>query len=150
MTAPDSDEARSASDAGSREPSLALPTRRMLLTIAAGTATTFLGWAVVTSIIVPGREVLVAGGAGAAVVAAVSVIGALIISPWRIRPVGDWINWWLGSMVLRILLTPVVAYLLYSATALSLTPLMLSVAATYVVVQVSEAAAVAHYLKRVV
>jgi hypothetical protein len=150
VTAPEPDNAMSTSDAGSREPSLALPTWRMLLTIAAGTAATFLGWAVVTSIVAPGREVLVAGGAGAAVVAAVSVLGALVICPWRTRAVGDWINWWMGSMVLRILLTPVVAYLLYSATALSLTPLMLSVAVTYVVVQVSEAAAVAHYLKRVV
>jgi hypothetical protein len=150
VTAPESDDATTTSDAGSREPSLALPTWRMLLTIAAGTVATFLGWAVVTSIVEPGRQVLVAGGAGAAVVAAVSALAMLVIRPWRTRAVADWINWWLGSMVLRILLTPVVAYLLYSATALSLTPLMLSVAATYVVVQVSEAAAVAHHLKRVV
>jgi hypothetical protein len=149
MTAPEPDDPKSTSDAGSIEPSLALPTWRMLLTIGAGTVATFLGWAVVTSIVAPGREILGAGGAGAVTVAAVSVLAVLVICPWRIRPVSAWINWWLGAMVLRILLTPVVAYLLYSATALGLTPLMLSVAATYVVVQVSEAAAVAHYLKRV-
>jgi hypothetical protein len=131
------------------EPSLALPTWRMLLTIAAGTVAAILGWAVVTSIVAPGRAVLVAGAAGMAVVAAVSVLGVLVICPWRTRPVSAWINWWLGAMVLRLLLTPAAAYLLYSATALSLTPLMLSVAVTYVVVQVSEAAVVAHYLKRV-
>ncbi|MHC4769219.1 MAG: hypothetical protein ACYTEI_10970 [Planctomycetota bacterium] len=96
--------------ADTKEPSLALPTWRMLLTIAAGTVATFLGWAVVTSIVEPGRQVLVAGGAGAAVVAAVSALGALVICPWRTRPVGDWINWWMGSLVLRILLTPAVAY----------------------------------------
>jgi hypothetical protein len=136
--------------ADTKEPSLALPTWRMLLTIAAGTVATFMGWAVVTSIIEPGRQILVAGGAGAAVVAATSTLAVVVIRPWRTRLVGDWINWWMGSLVLRILLTPAVAYLLYSATALSLTPLMLSVAVTYVVVQVSEATAVAHYLKRVV
>lgn len=138
----------STTDAGSRERSLALPTWRMLLTIAAGTVAAILGWAAVTSIVAPGREVLVAGGAGAGVVAAVSVLAVLVIRPWRTRPVSAWMNWWMGAMVLRILLTPAVAYLLYSATALGLTPLMLSVAVTYVVVQVSEAAAVAHYLKR--
>ncbi|MHC4127352.1 MAG: hypothetical protein ACYTE6_01485 [Planctomycetota bacterium] len=136
--------------APSREPSLALPTWRMLLTIAAGSVVTMAAWAVVARLVAPRREVLVAGAAGVAVVVTVSVLAVLVIRPWRIRPVGDWINWWLGAMVLRILLTPTVAYLLYSATALSLTPLMLSVAATYVVVQVSEAAAVAHHLKRVV
>jgi hypothetical protein len=121
----------------------------MLLTIAAGSVVTMAAWAAVARLVAPGREVLAAGGAGAAVVAAVGVLAVLVIRPWRTRPVSAWINWWLGAMVLRILLTPAAAYLLYSATALSLTPLMLSVAATYVVVQVSEAAAVAHYLKRV-
>jgi hypothetical protein len=121
----------------------------MLLTIAAGSVVTMAAWAVVAWVVAPRREVLVAGAAGAAVVVTVSVLAVLVIRPWRTRPVSAWINWWLGAMVLRILLTPTVAYLLYSATALSLTPLMLSVAATYVVVQVSEAAAVAHYLKRV-
>jgi hypothetical protein len=121
----------------------------MLLTIAAASVATMAAWAVVAWVVAPRREVLVAGGAGAGVVVAVSVLAVLVIRPWQVRPVSAWINWWLGAMVLRILLTPAVAYLLYSATALSLTPLMLSVAATYVVVQVSEAAAVAHYLKRV-
>jgi hypothetical protein len=132
-----------------REPSLPLPTATMLVTIAAGSAAAILAWAAVAAVVAPGRAVLAAGAAGAAVVAAVSVLAVLVIRPWRVRPVGAWINWWLGALVLRLLLTPAVAYLLYSATALSLTPLMLSVAATYVVVQVSEAAAVAHYLKRV-
>ncbi|MHC4082814.1 MAG: hypothetical protein ACYS15_02790 [Planctomycetota bacterium] len=149
MTAPEPDDATSPPDAGFREPSLALPTWRMLLTVAAGTVAAVVGWWAVTSIVAPGRDVLVAGAAGAVAVAAVSVLAVLVIRPWRTRPVSAWINWWLGAMVLRILATPVVAYLLYSATALSLTPLMLSVAATYLVVQVSEAAAVAHYLKRV-
>ncbi|MHC4218026.1 MAG: hypothetical protein ACYSU7_06165 [Planctomycetota bacterium] len=132
-----------------REPTLALPTGRMLVSIVATSVAAVLAWSVVAWVVAPRREVFAAGGAGAAVVAAVTILGVLVIRPWQIRPVGDWINWWLGAMVLRLLLTPVVAYLLYSATALSLTPLMLSVAATYVVVQVSEATVVAHYLKRV-
>jgi hypothetical protein len=121
----------------------------MLLTIVGGSAAAFGIWAAAASQVVPGRDALVAGGAGTAVVAAVSVLAVLVIRPWRIRPVTSWMSWWLGAMVLRILLTPVAGFLLYSATALSLTPLMLAVATAYVVVQVSEAAVVAHYLKRV-
>jgi hypothetical protein len=140
--------------AQSQEPTLALPTRRMLLAIAAASVATVLGWAAlgwtaVASVAMPQREVLVAGASGAAVVAAVSITGVLVIRPWRTRAVSAWTTAWLAAMVLRLVVTPAVAYVLYSATALSLTPLMLSVAVTYVIVQVSEAAAVALYLKRV-
>ncbi len=138
-----------ASAAHSQEPTLPLPTRRMLLTVAVASAATTLAWIAVASVVMPRREILATGAAGAAVVAAVSALGVLVIRPWRTRTVSAWTTAWLGATVLRLVVTPVVAYVLYSATALSLTPLMLSVAVTYVVVQVSEAAAVALHLKRV-
>jgi hypothetical protein len=122
----------------------------MLLTIAGASAAAYGLWAAVASQVAPGPDALEAGAAGTAVVTAVSLLGLLVIRPWRTRPVTAWMNWWLGAMVLRILLTPAAGFLLYSATALSLTPLMLAVASAYVVVQVSEAAVVAHYLKRVI
>jgi hypothetical protein len=151
VTTPTADNSRTTvhSPGPPEEPSLTLPTGRMLLTAAAASAAAFGLWAAAASRIAPGREVLMAGGAGTAVVAVVSVVAVLIMQPWRTRPITAWMNWWLGALVLRILLTPAAGFLLYSATALSLTPLMLAVATAYVAVQVSEAAVVAHYLKRV-
>ena len=61
----------------------------------------------------------------------------------------EWATMWLAATVLRLLLTPVAAYVLYSAAPLSLTPLMLSVGGTYLVVLLVEAAFLALHVKRV-
>lgn len=131
----------------SREPVTALPTRRLVVTAVVAAALTALGWAGVTAL--TGRHATnTAGAAGAALVAAVSIGSLLLIRPWQPRAIGTWANLWMAALVCRLLLTPAVAYLLYSATQLSLTPLMLSVGVTYVVVQISEAAALAAHLNR--
>jgi hypothetical protein len=130
-----------------REPVAALPARRMVLTVIASTLATIAAWAAVTALL--GRtETIVPAAAGATLVAGVSILSLLAIGPWKPREMGSWANLWLAALVGRLLLTPALAYLLYSATPLSLTPLMLSVGVTYVIVQISEAAALAAQLKR--
>ena len=137
-----------ASSIHSREPVTALPTRRLIVTAVVAAALTALGSAGVTAL--TGRHATItASAAGAALVAGVSIGSLLMIRPWRPRALGTWANLWLAALVGRLLFTPALAYLLYSATQLSLTPLMLSVGVTYVIVQISEAAALAAHLNRI-
>ena len=107
------------------------------------------GWMIVVSSGDYGPGVFAAGPAGAALVALVSLGSVLCIRPWKERPVSDWATLSLAGIVLRLLGTPVLAYLLYSATSLGLTPLMLSVAMTIVPAVIGEAIVLAHHVKRV-
>ena len=84
---------------------------------------------------------------GTAVTLAVTLVGLLIMGPWKTRSIESWMSFWLGATVLRLLSTPVVAYLLYSATSRSLTPFMLSVAISYLVILFSEAGVLALSVK---
>ena len=131
-----------------REPVTALPTRRLLATIALAGLSAAGTWAGAAA--AAGRPGLAAeGAAGAGLVSLVSAASVLAIRPWRPRAMGDWPGPWLGGILVRLLLTPALAWLVYSAAPLSLVPLMLSVAVAYMTVQISEAATVALYLKRV-
>ncbi len=131
-----------------REPVTSLPTTRMLVTVIGAGVATIAGWSVVTAL-TGGTGTMTSAAAGAALVTGISVLSLLAIGPWKSREMGTWANLWLAALVGRLLLTPALAYLLYSATPLSLIPLMLSVAVTYVVVQISEAAALAAHLNRI-
>ncbi len=131
-----------------REPVTALPALRMVLTVVGAGLATMAAWTVVTML--TGRTApIVPAAAGAILVIGISTLSLLAIGPWKPRAMGTWANLWLAALVGRLLLTPALAYLLYSATPLSLTPLMLSVAVTYIIVQISEAAALAAHLNRI-
>ena len=131
-----------------REPVTTLPAGRLVKTVVVATIAALAAWSLVVA--ATGRiPTIVPAAAGATLVAAISILSLVVIQPWKPRAVGTWANLWLAALVGRLLLTPPLAYLLYSATPLSLTPLMLSVAATYVIVQISEAAALAAYIKRI-
>ncbi len=132
-----------------KEPIIALPTGRMVGSIVGLSGLTYVGWLAVVRLGGFGAEAVAAGLAGAAAVAVVGVAAALVMRPWRPRPVSSWVTWWLAGIVGRLLVTPALAYLLYSATPLSGTPLLLSVATTYVIVQCGEAAVLALHIKRV-
>ncbi len=131
-----------------REPVTALPTRRMVVTVIGATLLTIAVSAALT-MLTGGALTIPAAVAGAALVAGITILSLLAIQPWKPRAIGTWANLWLAAIVGRLLLTPALAYLLYFATPLSLTPLMVSVAATYIIVQISEAAALAAHLNRI-
>lgn len=133
---------------GTEDPTLALPTLRLLAALVTAGAGTALGWLAVVRVAGYGGDVAAAGAAGSALVVGVSAASLLAILPWRVRPVSSWVNAWLAAIVLRLVLTPAMAYLLYSAAPLSGTPLLLSVATAYVIVQICEAAVLALYVKR--
>ncbi len=131
-----------------RELVTTLPAWRLIKTVVVATIAARAAWSRVVA--ATGRvPTIVPAAAGATLVAGISILSLVVIGPWKPRAVGSWANLWLAALVGRLLLTPALAYLLYSATQLSLTPLMLSVAATYVIVQISEAAALAAYIKRI-
>jgi hypothetical protein len=130
------------------EPVTALPTLQMVITVVGAGLATVAAWTAVTAL--TGRTAtIVPAAAGAILVTGISTLSLIAIGPWKPREMGTWANLWLAALVGRLLLTPALAYLLYSATPLSLTPLMLSVGVTYVVVQISEAAVLAAHLKRI-
>lgn len=130
-----------------REPLIALPaTRLTVVTIAACLAAAGIS-------IVLGKLGLHDGPAGlslaaAGIVAAATLGGLIVMVPWRARPIGLWPSFWLGSTVFRLLVTPVLAYLLYSATQLSAAALALHVVCTYVLALVGEVVVLAGFLKR--
>jgi hypothetical protein len=97
-----------------------------------------------------GGQVANAGLAGAVGVGLVAIGGVLIMTPWKPRAMADWMTMWLGATVFRLLLTPVLVYLLYSAAspALAVKPLVLSVASTYFAALLAEAAILASHIRR--
>jgi hypothetical protein len=73
----------------------------------------------------------------------------LAMTPWKTRPMTDWWTMWLGAMVLRLLATPALAYLLYSAAPLSPEAMCLAVAASYLAALLAEAVGIARHVGRV-
>ncbi len=131
----------------SAEPTIALPALRMVAAIVASAVGAAVLWTIAA--LVTGERVIGEGAAGAGVVLVVGVLGVVAIRPWKVRPVSAWTSLWLAAMVGRLVLTPLAAWLVYSAAPLEMAPFMLAVAASYVIVQLTEAAAVALHLKKV-
>jgi hypothetical protein len=92
---------------------------------------------------------LLSGVLGTAVVAAFALAGIILIRPWRDRPVSEWMTWWLALTVFRVLLTPVGAWVLYSAASSGLNPkaFALAVGLTYLTTVVAEALVVSVHLR---
>jgi hypothetical protein len=93
-------------------------------------------------------ELTTSGLAGAGIVAGCTTVGLLAIAPWIERPAMMCVTMWLGQTVVRLLLTPVVTYLLYSATPLSGFQPLLAVGTIYAVTVIGEAMVFARYLQR--
>lgn len=117
------------------QPGVALPAGKLLgaalaASLAAGGLFAAASWAT-------GRGEPAAGLGAAAIVAACTVGSLVAITPWKRRPVQLWMSMWLGQMLLRLVVTPIATYLLYSATSLAALPLAVGI--TYFVTVVSEA-----------
>jgi hypothetical protein len=139
----------------STETAIALPMRAMLATVATA-ALGLAGIVLILSVVGAIQNANVISGLnGIAAVAAVMIVGVFLMTPWRSRPIADWMTLWLAATVFRLLVTPVVVYLLYSLSAggdaspaLAAGPLVISVAIAYFVTLLSEAAVVASHVKR--
>ena len=132
------------------EPVLAWPAWRLIGTIVGAAALSAGGWLAAPRLGPWDAEVAVAGVTGAVLVGGLAIVALLVVRPWKMRPLGTWMNLWMAGTVLRLLLIPAATYLLYSATSLSATPLALSVALTYLLTLFAEAAVLALYVRRAV
>ena len=135
--------------AGQVEARLALPTRAMLLSVLAPPLVISVAWCI-AALLGALPAATVSGIIGAAAVAVVAGAGVLIMTPWRPRPVADWMTTWLAATVFRLLVTPVLVYLLYSAASpgLAVKPLVLSVASAYFVTLLTEAVILSSHIRR--
>ena len=130
------------------EPMLALPSRTLFATVGGVSLLCGIGWAAVSLVLGQTTETVTSGVIGAAITAAVSLLAVLVMTPWKTRPMTAWMTMWLGGTVLRLLVTPALTWLVYSAASLSAKPLALSVAVTYVLTLLSEAAVLSAYVKK--
>ena len=130
----------------------ALPTGSLLVSIIVSVLLVAGGWATAASSMKADGDggVFVTGMVGIGVVGVMSILGVVVMTPWKSRTIIDWMTMWLAGTVFRVLVTPVAAYVLYSALAprLSAKPLALSVAITYMIALFVEAAVLSTYLKR--
>ena len=133
-----------------REQVISMPTRKILTAMITAALVVAAVWGVAVAIGPWSRRDFVSGMVGIATTAVIGIVGLLIMSPWKSRAMGDWMTFWLASTVFRMLTTPVVLFLLYSAasSALAVKPLALSVALTYLVMLLAEAGILASHVRR--
>ncbi len=85
---------------------------------------------------------------GSTVSVAVALAGILVLMPWKTRPAGTWATLWLAGTVGRLLITPLVALAVYSATPVGMDPFLLSLAGTYLACLAAEVAVSARGVAR--
>lgn len=127
---------------------IALPTLQLLLFVPLAAAIVGGSWAGIVKMLGYSNETAVAGLAGAGVVAVVTLASVLVMTPWKRRPMDLWMTFWLAGTVVRLLVTPIAAFLLYSAALLPAEPLALAVATAYLVTVLTETAVLARHVGR--
>ena len=134
---------------GSAEAPITLPSGKLIGLVVGAVVGVGGMWFAIIALGPWGTPELASGLAGIAVAAVMGVLGVVIMTPWRARPMADWMNLWLLATVFRMLGTPAAAYLLYSAASptLAAKPFGLAVALTYIATLFVEAAALAKHLK---
>ncbi|MHC5023816.1 MAG: hypothetical protein ACYTGG_07880 [Planctomycetota bacterium] len=126
---------------------LALPTARLVLAAIGTGAVCAGGWWVTGAIAGWTGATIGSGLAGAAAVGVAMLVSLVAISPWKERTLTSWMTAWLASMGLRLLLTPLGAFLLYSAALLRPEPLAIAVALAYLSSLLVEAAVLARHVR---
>lgn len=81
-------------------------------------------------------------------VLAIYIATTAMLTPWKARRMGDWMTFWLGATVVRLLLTPVGVWVLYSASLRDVRTLGLAVALSYVLCLFFETGTLAWFLNR--
>lgn len=125
------------------DPPMPLPTARLLvwfailvgaITLAPWGLGVLYGWSAET---VNGA---IAGGIASAVTVLLSLVA---LKPWKPRPAADWALYWIGSSTIRLLVTPLALFSVYSATLLPGRAVLLGGAAAFFAALVVETAVIA-------
>lgn len=114
-----------------QEPSIILPTQKLLFAVIAACSIVSALWILITWILGSERLIILAGPVGACIVLTTSSLGVLVMNPWKSREISMWGTMWLAATVLRLLLTPSLTFLLYSATTFQGPALGLAVVSSY-------------------
>ena len=88
-----------------------------------------------------------AGLLGALASVVVGGAGLLIVKPWNPRRAGDLALLWLGSTVVRVLVTPLLALVLYFAAYPPIYPFVLGAGTAYLAILLSETALVTLHMR---
>ncbi len=130
------------------EPIMPLPARPMFAAAVAGGVTTVLLWLAGASLFESMQAGLPTALAGVGTVLAIYLATTAMLTPWKPRRMGDWMTFWLGVTVLRLMVTPVAAWVLYSAALRDVRTLGLAVALSYVLCLFLETGTLAWFLNR--
>lgn len=128
------------------EPTMRFPTGRLLGAAALGGAAGVAG--VYLASLVPNWDVSfnIAAVIGAGLVVVIATLATLVMTPWVRRPMSAWMTMWLAGTVMRLLLTPLAAVLLYSATTPDRTTFGLSIGLSYLLALLIEAGVLARFV----
>ena len=130
------------------EPIAALPTGTMLAAACGGAITTAVLWGLALLVIPAAQGTLPTALAAIGLVLVIYIATTMMITPWKPRRMGDWMTFWLAATVVRLLVTPVAAWVLYSAALLEVRPFGLAVALCYVLCLFLETGTIAWFLNR--
>jgi hypothetical protein len=97
------------------EPVIALPVRSLSAATACAGAASAAVWAAAALVVGAEAAALWNGLAAVAAVTVVTAASLLIMTPWKRRPVGLWMSYWLGATLFRLVAAPAALYLIYSA-----------------------------------
>lgn len=128
------------------EPTMRFPTARMLGAVVLGGAAAV--GVMYLAALVPNWRIVFSADViwGAVVVVAVAAVTTLAMTPWMQRPMSSWMTMWLGGTVMRLLLTPVAGFLLYSAALPDRTAFGLSIGLSYLLTLLAEAGVLAGFV----
>jgi hypothetical protein len=128
------------------QPIVFLPARLLLAAVLLPTLAVGSAWTAAAAALGSGSPY--AGLLAAAIVALCTTAGLLAIRPWKPRPAALAITLWLLQTVIRLLATPLLAYLLYSATSLGAAPFFAAVGLAYIAAVLTETCVLTRHLRR--
>jgi len=130
------------------EPVMPLPAGPMFAAATLGGIATIVLWFAGSALFESMQGVLPTALAGIGTVVAIYLATTAMLSPWKARRMGDWMTFWLGATVVRLMVTPIAAWVLYSAALRDVRTLGLAVALSYVLCLFLETGTLAWFLNR--
>jgi hypothetical protein len=128
------------------EPVIALPAARLLAASAGIPLALGAAWAAIGA--ASGVAPAMLGVWSGLLVASVMTVSIVILAPWTPRPLSLLSTLWLGATVARFILTPVLAWVLYSASSFGAAMLALAVGSIYLLALIGEVVVLAIAVRR--
>ena len=134
--------------AGSQQPSAALPTKQLLVGQAAGGLLAGLLWLLGTWVGEFGATILQAGLIEVGLVVTIALVGTLIITPWKVRPIGTWAIVLITTSLVRLVVITGLTLVLYSAAQMAPKALVVSAFMTILAILIIETLVAARFMSQ--